>query len=114
MCMGESAAGRGRGRAYSRARENQYRIESYDSVQSHLARGARESALALEKGSNFVVQCSPNKTPVGIGKIHAGGAKRRPRWRGGFLDFFVLQSGSKIQKPKIFGGEDFLEGNAHT
>ena len=46
----ESGGARVRGRAYSRARENHHGIESYDLVQSHHTRGAREVNSVARNG----------------------------------------------------------------
>jgi len=72
---------------------------------------AKSVALRLEKGSNLVVQCSPNKTCLVWGVFLARGAKRRVRKRSGFLDNSLFQM--QVQKFKsrrfsggrIFGGE---------
>ena len=76
MRMEESAAGRG-GRVLAPV----YETESQDRIQSHHALGACESILVLEKGSDLVVQSSPNKTRVKSAKIGAGGATRSEQRR---------------------------------
>src|SRR3989344_754103 len=58
----------------------------------------------LEKGSDLVVQCSPNKTWVRMREILESDAKRRIRKRSIFLGFFVVQDGFKKFKIQRFSG----------
>ena len=95
----------------ARGRTSHSAIGAHDQVQSHHARGARESVgVGAKIGSSSVVDTHKTRDKVGFGLVFFGGGQRKPMICGHAARFARVEGEVRAEdflEGEFFGGEVF-------